>query len=287
MTLVPTSVIIAEAVRDRAGLGAFNVIQLETLEAIASGAERAGLAVIVQISQNTVEYHGALAPIVAAALAVAETASVPVAVHLDHITSPALVAEGIERGIASVMFDASALPYEENVARTAQVVADCHSAGVWVEGELGKVGGKAGAHAPAVRTDPDEAVAFVRATAVDALAVAVGSSHAMRTRDAALDFELIRRLHAALPIPLVLHGSSGVSDADLAAAVQAGMTKVNIGTHLNRLITSTVRQRLESDDVIDPRQYLGPSRPVVAAEVARLLRLLRSGSYLTEVGGRQ
>jgi fructose-bisphosphate aldolase class II len=277
MTLVPTSVIIAEAVRDRAGLGAFNFIQLETLEAIASGAERAGLAVIVQISQNTVEYHGALAPIVAAALAVAETAPVPIAVHLDHITSPALVAEGVARGIASVMFDASAVPYEENVARTAQVVADCHSAGVWVEGELGKVGGK-GAHAPAVRTDPDEAVAFVRATAVDALAVAVGSSHAMRTRDAALDFELIRRLHAALPVPLVLHGSSGVSDADLAAAVQAGMTKVNIGTHLNRLITSTVRQRLESDDVIDPRQYLGPSRPVVAAEVARLLRLLRSGS---------
>jgi fructose-bisphosphate aldolase, class II len=278
MTLVPAGVLMADAVRDGAGLGAFNFVQLETLQAIASGAERAGLPVILQISQNTVEYHGALAPIAAAALAVAEAASVPVAVHLDHITTSTLVAEGVSRGIGSVMFDASGLPYEENVARTAEVVADCHSAGVWVEGELGKVGGKDGAHTPGVRTDPDEAVAFVRATAVDALAVAVGSSHAMRTRDAALDFDLIGRLHAALAVPLVLHGSSGVSDTDLVAAVQAGMTKVNIGTHLNRLITSTVRQRLESDDVVDPRQYLGPSRPVVAAEVARLLRLLHSGS---------
>jgi fructose-bisphosphate aldolase, class II len=278
MTLVPAGVIIAEAVRDRAGVGAFNFIQLETLEAIASGAEGAGLPVILQISQNTVEYHGALAPIAAAALAVAEAASAPVAVHLDHITSAELVTEGLGRGIGSVMFDASALPYEENVARTAQVVTDCHAAGAWVEGELGKVGGKDGAHAPGVRTDPDEAVAFVRATGVDALAVAVGSSHAMRTRDAALDFDLIGRLRAAVEVPLVLHGSSGVSDADLATAVRAGMTKVNIGTHLNRLITSTVRQRLEDENVIDPRQYLGPSRPVVAAEVARLLRLLRSGS---------
>ncbi len=278
MSLVSSSVIVSDAAREGAGVGAFNFIQLETLEAIASGAELTDLPVIVQISQNTVEYHGALAPLAAAALAAAEAAPVPVAVHLDHITSADLVAEGVRRGIASVMFDASDLPYEENVERTAQVVADCHAAGVWVEGELGRVGGKGGAHTPGVRTDPDEAVAFVQATGVDALAVAVGSSHAMRTRDAALDFDLIRRLHAALPVPLVLHGSSGVSDPDLAAAVRAGMTKVNIGTHLNRLITNTVRQRLEDEKVIDPRHYLGPSRPVVAAEVARLLLLLRSGS---------
>jgi fructose-bisphosphate aldolase, class II len=278
MTLMPTGVIIDEALRDGVGLGAFNVIQLETLEAVASGAQQAGLPVIVQISQNTVDYHGALAPIASAALAVAQAAPVPVAVHLDHITEPALIAEGLALGIASVMFDASALPYQENVARTAQVVADCHSAGAWVEAELGRIGGKGGAHAPGVRTDPEEAMTFVRATGVDALAVAVGSSHAMRTRDARLDFDLIARLRAALPVPLVLHGSSGVSDADLVAAVRAGMTKVNIGTHLNRLITSTVRQRLTSEDVVDPRHYLGPSRPVVAAEVARLLRLLRVGT---------
>jgi fructose-bisphosphate aldolase, class II len=278
MTLMPTGVIIDEAVRDGAGLGAFNVIQLETLEAVASGAQQAGLPVIVQISQNTIDYHGALAPIASAALAVAEAAPVPVAVHLDHITEPALIAEGLALGIASVMFDASALPYQENVAHTAQVVADCHSAGAWVEAELGRIGGKGGAHAPGVRTDPEEAMTFVRATGVDALAVAVGSSHAMRTRDARLDFDLIATLRAALPVPLVLHGSSGVSDADLVAAVRAGMTKVNIGTHLNRLITSTVRQHLASEDVVDPRHYLGPSRPVVAAEVARLLRLLRVGT---------
>lgn len=277
MTLASTGTVIADALTEGAGVGAFNFIALETLEAIVAGAEEAGLPVILQISENTVDYHGALAPIGAAALAVAAAASVPVAVHLDHVTSPDLVTQSIALGIPSVMFDASTLPYEQNVAQTARVVAQCHGAGVWVEAELGKVGGKDGAHTPGVRTDPDEAAAFVRATGVDALAVAVGSSHAMRTRDAVLDLELISRLHVRLEVPLVLHGSSGVSDTNLAAAVRAGMTKVNIGTHLNRLITSTVRSRLESPDLIDPRTYLGPTRPVISAEVARLLRLLHHG----------
>jgi fructose-bisphosphate aldolase class II len=278
MTLAPTGAVLAEAVADRAAVGAFNFIQLETLEAIVTGAEHAGLPVILQISQNTVEYHGALAPITAAALAVARNAKTPVAVHLDHVTSPELVTEGIALGVPSVMFDGAALPYEDNVALTREVVEGCHSAGVWVEAELGKVGGKDGAHAPGVRTDPDEAAAFVRATGVDALAVAVGSSHAMRSRDAVLDLDLIARLRAAVEVPLVLHGSSGVSDEILAAAVRAGMRKVNIGTHLNGLITSTVRNILAADDVIDPRKYLGPTRPVVAAEVSRLLQLLRHAS---------
>jgi fructose-bisphosphate aldolase class II len=278
MTLASTGAIITDAVAEGAGVGAFNLIQLETLEAIVAGAEQAGLPVILQISENTVDYHGALAPIAAAALAAAAAARVPVAVHLDHVTSPQLVTQAIALGIPSVMFDASALHYAQNVAQTAHVTRECHAAGVWVEAELGKVGGKDGAHAPGVRTDPDEAISFVRATGVDALAVAVGSSHAMRTRDADLDLALIARLHSALDVPLVLHGSSGVSDANLAAAVRAGMTKVNIGTHLNGLITSTVRTRLASPDLIDPRKYLGPTRPVVSAEVARLLHLLRHGN---------
>src|SRR5690606_32233572 len=111
------------------------------------------------------------------------------------------------------------------------------AAGVYVEGELGEVGGKDGAHAPGVRTDPEEARSFVAATGVDALAVAVGSSHAMLDRSAALDLDLISRLHAALPVPLVLHGSSGVADETIVAAVRAGMTKINVSTHLNGFFT--------------------------------------------------
>ncbi|MEI2712235.1 MAG: class II fructose-bisphosphate aldolase [Nocardioides sp.] len=257
-------------------VGAFNVIQLEHAEAIVAGAEAAGLPVIVQISENTVAYHGSLAPIARASLALAEAAAVPVVVHLDHATRTDLIAEAIDLGIGSVMFDASHLDHATNLEQTAAVVASAHETGVWVESELGEVGGKDGVHAPGVRTDPDEAAAYVAATGVDALAVAVGSSHAMLTRDAVLDDALIAALAAVVPVPLVLHGSSGVPDAGLASAVGAGMRKVNIATHLNKEMTSAVRTALAANEqLVDPRKYLGPGRDAVAAEVTRLLVLLR------------
>ncbi|OEJ93660.1 class II fructose-bisphosphate aldolase [Streptomyces thermolilacinus] len=278
MPLARTDDIVGPAYAARLGVGAFNVLQIEHAEAIVSGAERAGRPVVLQISENTVRYHGALAPVGLASLAVARAASVPVAVHLDHAESVELVEEAIELGFYSVMFDASRLPYERNVALTKNVTDRCHRADVWVEAELGEVGGKDGAHAPGVRTDPDEARAFVRATGVDALAVAVGSSHAMLTRDAELDLPLITRLREEARVPLVLHGSSGVSDGGLAKAVAAGMTKVNVSTHLNKLFTRAVRDHLAADPaVVDPRGYLGPARAAVATETARLLGLLGGG----------
>jgi fructose-bisphosphate aldolase, class II len=260
----------------RGGIGAFNVIQLEHAEAIVRGADDAGLPAILQISENCVRYHGALAPIATATLAIAEAASVPVAVHLDHAVDAALVREAVELGIGSAMFDASALDYEANVAATAAVVAYCHERQVWVEAELGEVGGKDGVHAPGARTDPGDAVAFVRATGVDALAVAVGSSHAMLTRDAALDDDLIAALRDVVPVPLVLHGASGVSDDGLARAVARGIVKVNVGTQLNKAFTAALRDYLAANpDVVDPRKYLEPGRVAMAAEVARLLAVLR------------
>ncbi|MGH8827885.1 MAG: class II fructose-bisphosphate aldolase, partial [Jiangellaceae bacterium] len=220
-------------------------------------------------------YHGALEPIGAATLAIARAASVPVAVHLDHAEDAGLVHEAAQLGFTSVMFDGSTLPFADNLARTAEVTEYCRPRGVSVEAELGAVGGKDGAHAPGVRTDPREAAAFVDVTGVDALAVAVGSSHAMTSREARLDEELIGRLRTAVPVPLVLHGSSGVTDDGLAGAVRAGITKVNIATHLNRVFTVVLRERLGAHpDLVDPRVYVGPARDAVAAEVSRLLRLL-------------
>ncbi|MFC9245899.1 ketose-bisphosphate aldolase [Streptomyces sp. NPDC057136] len=275
MPLTPTDAITGSAYTQQSGVGAFNVVQIEHAEAIVAGAERAGLPVVLQISENTALYHGSLAPIGLASLSLARAASVPVAVHLDHAESPELVHEAVELGFTSVMFDASKLPYGQNLAATREITDHCHGADVWVEAELGEVGGKDGAHAPGVRTDPDEARAFVDATGVDALAVAVGSSHAMLTRDAVLDFALIERLRAVVGVPLVLHGSSGVGDTDLAKAVAAGMTKVNISTHLNKIFTRTVREQLAAaPEVADPRKYLGPARRAVESEVARLLGVL-------------
>ncbi|MCX5071356.1 ketose-bisphosphate aldolase [Streptomyces sp. NPDC060334] len=275
MPLTSTDDIVGPAYAGTYGVGAFNVVQIEHAEAIVAGAELAGLPVILQISENTARYHGSLAPIGLASLALARAASVPVAVHLDHAESVELVREAAGLGFGSVMFDASKLPYDANVTVTRAITEQCHRADVWVEAELGEIGGKDGAHAPGVRTDPDEARSFATATAVDALAVAVGSSHAMLTRDAVLDFDLITRLRDSLDVPLVLHGSSGVDDTDLAKAVTAGMTKVNISTHLNKIFTRTLRDRLRTEPAVaDPRTYLGPARDAVAAEVARLLGVL-------------
>jgi fructose-bisphosphate aldolase class II len=258
------------------GVAAFNVITLEHAEAITTAAERTGLPVILQISENAVKFHGGRPePVLAGAAALAAGASVPVALHLDHIEDEDLLRAGVAAGVTSVMFDASKLAYEENVRTTARVTAWAHDRGVWVEAELGEVGGKDGAHAPGARTDPAEAAAFTVATGVDALAVAVGSSHAMTERTAHLDLDLIARLRAAVDVPLVLHGSSGVPDADLRHAVAAGMVKINIGTALNLAFTGAVRDRLAADPVVvDPRRYLRVARDAMADTAAHLLQLV-------------
>ncbi len=279
MALVPTRQVVDDARLRGGGAAAFNVITLEHAEAIVAGAEAAGRAVILQVSENAVRFHhGRLRPISAAAGAVAEAAGVPVALHLDHVEDLDLLHEAAAAGFSSAMFDASRLPYDDNVAATAAAAAWAHDAGLWLEAELGEVGGKDGAHAPGVRTDPAEAARYVEQTGVDALAVAVGSSHAMTTRTARLDLDLIAALRDAVPVPLVLHGSSGVPDDELARAVGQGIVKVNVGTILNVAFTGAVRSHLEGDArVVDPRKYLAPAREEMAAVVSRIVTALGPG----------
>jgi fructose-bisphosphate aldolase class II len=211
-----------------------------------------------------------------------ERAAVPVALHLDHVQSDALLRQAADAGFSSVMYDAARLPYEENLAATRTAADWAHAQGLWIEAELGKVGGKGGepaldAHAPGARTDPTEARAFVADSGVDALAVAVGSSHAMTTRTAVLDHDLLKRLAAALDVPLVLHGSSGVPDGELAAAVTGGIAKVNIGTALNLAMTGAVREFLTArPEAVDARPYLADAREAMARTVAHLIRVLRT-----------
>ena len=178
----------------------------------------------------------------------------------------------VAAAVSSVMVDASTLPYEQNVSTTRELADELHDGGRWVEAELGEVGGKDGAHAFGVRTDPTDAAAFVVSTGVDALAVAVGSSHAMTTRTASLDLDLIARLAEQVPVPLVLHGSSGVPDDQVLAAAAAGIAKINVGTALNVAFTHAVRGALAGDErLTDPRKYLGPARDAVRDAVAELL----------------
>lgn len=275
MGIVHNRELVSDAYRTGRAIAAFNVITLEHAEAVVAGAERAGKAAILQLSENAVRFHRSARPIAAGMYAVADAASVPIALHMDHVTDQHLMAQAIDIGFSSVMFDASGLAYEINLERTARAVEWGRSRNVWIEAELGEIGGKAGAHAPGVRTDPAEASSFVAATGVDALAVAVGSQHAMAERTAALDLELIERLARTLPVPLVLHGSSGVPYSDLVAAVGAGMVKVNIGTALNVAFTSAIREALQHDEgVVDPRAYLTQGRTAIARTVESVLQVL-------------
>ncbi|MET9804515.1 class II fructose-bisphosphate aldolase [Streptomyces sp. NPDC006368] len=281
MPLAPTGELITRAAAARRAVAAFNVITLEHAEAIAAGAERAGAPAILQISENAVRFHGGdLTSIAAAASAVARASTATLALHLDHVVSEDLLRAAHTEGFGSVMFDASKLPYGDNVKATAAAVRWGHERGIWVEAELGRIGGKDGepppdAHTPGVRTDPAEAAAYVADTGVDALAVAVGSTHAMTERTATLDHTLITALRDTVPVPLVLHGSSGVPDPELRAAITAGMTKINIGTALNTAFTGAVRDFLTTDtSTVDPRKYLAPAREAMTGAVAHFLRVV-------------
>lgn len=277
MPLTATRELLAAPTAGPSAVAAFNVITLEYAEAILAGAERAGRPVILQLSENATAFHGGNPrPVARALAALAEVSTVPVALHLDHVEDEDLLHASADAGFSSVMFDAGRLPYAENVAATVRAVEWAHERGLTVEAELGYVGGKdtqvSSAHAAGVRTDPGQAAEFVAATGVDALAVAVGSSHAMTSRDAQLDHALIDRLRLAVPVPLVLHGSSGVADDNLRAAITAGMRKINIGTILSIAFTAGVRAALAADpESTDPRKYLRAGRDRLADQVFVLL----------------
>jgi fructose-bisphosphate aldolase class II len=280
MPLATTRALVDAAQAAGGGIGAFNVITLEHAEAVVAGARGAGAPVILQISENAVRFHhGQVEPIVGAALAIARAAEVDVAVHLDHVEDERLLCTAAAAGVSSAMYDASKLDYERNVAATRRAADWAHDNGIYLEAELGEVGGKDGAHAPGVRTNPYQAAQFVAATGVDALAAAVGSSHAMTSRTASLDLDLIASLRDAVPVPLVLHGSSGVPDDSLRQAVANGIVKVNIGTILNVAYTHAVRAALAGDSsMVDPRKYIAPARDEMAAVVERLAGVLSTKS---------
>jgi fructose-bisphosphate aldolase class II len=275
VSLSRTGELVAAARDAGSGVGAFNVITVEHAEGITAGAELAGAPAILQISQNAVRYHeGHVEPLAAACARLAETAGVPIALHLDHVDDLGLLHRAADAGFSSAMYDASHLDYADNLAATRSAAAWAHDNGLWLEAELGEVGGKDGVHSPTARTKPAEAAAYVSGTGVDALAVAVGSSHAMTTKSARLDIDLIGEIRAATPVPLVLHGSSGVLDDDLRQAVAAGLTKINVGTQLNVAFTAAVRQALADPALTDPRKYLRPARDAVARTIADILRTI-------------
>ena len=280
MTTASTRELMRDAVERSGVVPAFNVITLEHAEAVVDGLTRAESCGILQVSERALQFHASrIEPILSACAHLAAAAHVPIAIHLDHIQDSALAWRVIESaaqfGVSSIMLDFSTLERPDNMRLTSEAATHAHAQGLFAEAELGKIGGKDGAHAPGARTDPDDAFDFVAETGVDALAVAIGSSHAMTSRDAHLDLDLATRLAQKVQVPLVLHGSSGVPDHELVAAVNAGIRKVNIGTALNVSFTAAVRRVLTDQPALtDPRDYLREARAAVSSTVEEFCRVL-------------
>lgn len=274
MTLLRGRTPLDDARRDGRAIPGFVAYNLETAQAIVAAAERTALPTILQAGASAFRFAG-LEPLACLAVQLAESSDAQVGVHLDHSRSLREVERCLALGYTSVMFDGSHLPYEENVVATAEVVRRARSTGAWVEAELVGIAGdedvSTGATAEAL-TEPDQAADFVERTGVDALAVAVGNVHGFTAEEPRIDLERLAALRDAVPVPLVLHGASGLSPRTLAACVARGVAKVNVNTELRRAYLGALADRLDdaiaSTDLVQP---LEAAREAVAEAAAGIL----------------
>lgn len=261
-------------------LGAFNANSMEQMQAIAMAAQAEQAPVVIQISGNAAEHMGAGSRLLGLRLAaamgrvVAESVDVPVVLHLDHGREDEVL-QALALGFTSVMFEGSDLPFEENIARTRALRDAAHACGAAFEAELGEVprAGLQGAPEGEL-TDPALVAEFAERALPDALAISIGSVHALKRKEVTLDFALLDRIRAAVDIPLVLHGSSGVLDESICEGIRRGLCKVNVATQLNGAFTRAIRGVLaERPDEVDPRKYLGPARLAMVEQVRERMRL--------------
>lgn len=279
MALVTTKNLLLDAQTNGYAIGAFNVENMEMIQAVVSAAERKKSPVIMQTTPSTLKYAN-VAFFYANAKVAAEKASVPVAIHLDHGNSFSLAMRTLREGYTSIMIDGSPLPFEENVALTKSVVDACHPAGVPVEAELGRVGGKeddlvGGENDP--YTLPLEAKEFVERTNVDSLAVAIGTAHGVYKGIPKLDINRLQSIRELVSIPLVLHGTSGVPDEVVKECIKCGICKVNYATDLRIAFSNGVKKYLkENENVYDPKKYGTVAREEVEKYVLEKIDVLNS-----------
>ena len=256
--LVTAKQLMLDAQKGGYAIGAFNVENMEMVQAVVSAAEELKSPVIIQTTPSTLKYASP-EMFYANVAAAAKAASVPVVMHLDHGSSFQLAMQAFRAGYTSIMIDGSHSSYEDNIAVTKAVVDACHPAGVPVEAELGKVGGKeddleGGDGNPF--TDPQQAKEFVERTGVNSLAVAIGTAHGLYKGTPKLEFDLLRAIREVVSIPLVLHGASGVPDDAVRQAIELGICKVNFATELRIAYSDGVKSYLQKDpDVFDPKKY--------------------------------
>lgn len=257
MALVTTKELLLDAQKNGYAVGAFNVENMEMVQAVVAAAEELKSPVIMQTTPSTLKYAGP-DMYYANVAAAAKKASVPVVMHLDHGSSFELAIQAFRAGYTSIMIDGSHSVFEENIAITKSVVDACHAGQVPVEAELGKVGGKEDdlvAEAD-TNTDVNEAIEFVERTGVDSLAIAIGTAHGFYVGTPVLDKERLSEIAKVVSIPLVLHGASGISDEDVADCVSRGISKVNFATELRVAFTDACKKLyIEKPETFDPKAY--------------------------------
>ncbi len=295
MPLVTTKEMFEKSMREHFAIGAFNINNMEFIQAITDAAEESKSPVILQVSSSAIKYAriGYLMKMVEAAV---ESTTIPIALHLDHGPDFETCKMCIDNGFTSVMIDASKYDFEENVRITKEVVDYAHAHGVVVEAELGTLAGVEDevnvSDDDARYTNPDQAYEFVQRTGCDSLAIAIGTSHgAYKFKgDAKLRFDILAKVKEKLPnTPIVLHGASsvipalvemcnnnganipgakGCPDEMLKQAGENGVSKINVDTDLRLAMTAQIRRVFnESPEVFDPRKYLGPARDEIKATV--------------------
>jgi ketose-bisphosphate aldolase len=266
------------AQREGWALAAFSVYNLEQAHAVCEAAAAEGAPILMQAGSSAFRYAGR-EPLAALALAVAEATPAEVGVHLDHATELEEIRWCLARGYGSVMYDGSALPLEQNVARTREVVELAHAAGAWVEAELAGFAGDEDASsddvAAGILTDPAVAERFVAETGVDALAVVIGNVHGIPSRPVKLDFERLAAIRARVDVPLVLHGASGLPDSDVQRTIALGVAKINVNTELRRAFRDALVNRSEPPQGDDLASLLDPARAAVRETARAKIRAFR------------
>lgn len=280
MPVVPMQQILKDAFQNRYGVGAFNIVDWVTMDAVLSAAAAAGAPVIVQVSVKTVRVMGArLIRLMFEEMA--GRVPVPATLHLDHCPDPNVIRECVEAGWNSVLFDASKLSYEENMAQTKAVVELAHRYGVAVEGELEAVKGVedgVGDEYGGAVVALDKAVAFIRETGIDSFAPAIGTAHGMYKGTPKINFDRVSEIVAVEPIPLVVHGGTGLGEETFRELIRRGAPKVNVSTQLKITFADAFRTYLERKPAeYDPLKLLGAVKTAVAAEVGNFIRIFACG----------
>jgi len=283
MTLCNPKAWIDQAQRDGCAVAAFNANTAEQIQAVVLAAEAEAAPAIIQVSHNAALYFGSgnatlgLRYFAALGTIAAQSVSVPIALHLDHATETEVM-QAIALGFTSVMFDGDGYALEDNIAVTRKLTRLAHDNDVCMEAEIGAVPKPGDAQIDAhdlELTDPDEAQAFIEATEIDTLAIALGSVHGVKDKHLGIDLARLQQIRARVAVPLVLHGSSGVTDDYIAQGIKLGLSKINIATQLNKAFTLAVRDVLAQDDrLVDPRKYLTPARAAQIDVVRERLRFV-------------